>query len=410
ILLSSTANFSYSIPPVNTVRVNPGNYNFPTLDLAFAQVGSGSATGNVTVEIYANSIISTTATLGINTTGNFGAGDYRCLIKGDLAPDKFSNTVTLTVNAVPAAPTANGNSNCIPAAITLTASGGTNGQYRWYDVATGGTAISGQVNSSYTTPVIATTTTYHVAINNGFCESIRTPVIATIAPIAKPILTSSVQAVSGTINICAGDVLTITAPSGFATYTWSNGAGINPITITTSTSSLTLQVSNGACTSPLSNPLNIVVNPYPNATITANDTQLTASSGDSYQWYQNGDVVDGATSQSFEFTVFENGKYKVDVTDNGCTSTSAEFEYLITGLEHLGDGIKLYPNPVEKNLTTEFHPPYTITIINISGMIVGKVNTSTRNASIDFSSFAEGIYILQLKNEKGVSYHRITKK
>ncbi len=352
----------------------------------------------------------TTATLSINTTGNFGAGDYRCLIKGDLAPDKFSNTVTLTINVVPAAPTANGNSNCIPAAITLTASGGTNGQYRWYDAATGGTAISGQVNSSYTTPVIAATTTYHVAINNGFCESSRTLVIATIAPIAKPILTPSVQAVGGTINICAGDVLTITAPSGFTTYTWSNGAGINPITIATSTSSLTLQVANGACTSPLSDPLNIVVNPYPTATITPNGSVLTASSGDSYQWYQNGNEVVGGTEQSFEFNELEYGSYVVDVTDNGCKSTSAEFTYLITGLEKNTNGLKVYPNPVEENLFIEFKAPYTIQVIGVNGNLIQNLNAQSIPSSLDFSSMAKGIYFLKIKNENQTQYLRIIKK
>jgi hypothetical protein len=47
-------------------------------------------------------------------------------------------------------------------------------------VPTGGTAITGQTNSSYTTPVIAATTTYYVSINNGTCESSRTPVVAAI--------------------------------------------------------------------------------------------------------------------------------------------------------------------------------------------------------------------------------------
>ncbi len=353
----------------------------------------------------------TTATLSINTTGNFGAGDYRCLIKGDLAPDKFSNTVTLTVNVVPTAPTANGNSNCIPAAITLSASGGTNGQYRWYDVATGGTAIGGQINSSYVTPVISTTTTYHVAINNGLCESNRTPVIAIIAPIAKPALSPSIQALAGTINLCTGDVLTINAPAGFSNYIWSNGGNTNPITINSSTSSLTLQVVDGAgCTSPVSDALNIVVNPYPVATITPTGTQLTASAGDSYQWYQNGDVVVGATNQNFDFNFLEYGLYVVDVTDNGCTSTSLPFEYLITGFEKNIEGLKVYPNPVEENLFVEFKPPYTIQVIGVTGNVIQNFNALSIPSSLDFSSMAKGIYFLKIKNENQTQYLRIIKK
>lgn len=40
----------------------------------------------------------TSAAFNVNTTGNFGAGNYRCKVSGDFALDVFSNTVTLTVN------------------------------------------------------------------------------------------------------------------------------------------------------------------------------------------------------------------------------------------------------------------------------------------------------------------------
>lgn len=41
----------------------------------------------------------TTSILSVNTTGNFGAGFYRCKINGDLAATVFTNAVQLTVNA-----------------------------------------------------------------------------------------------------------------------------------------------------------------------------------------------------------------------------------------------------------------------------------------------------------------------
>lgn len=211
-----------------------------------------------------------TASLTINSSGNFGAGTYRCKVNGDFAATVYSNTVSFTVNALPTKPTTSDVSNCgpgsvvltasggsnggylwydqnglitgqnnntyttpsltstsgytvaitdgkcvsakvaitvtinsIPAApgaqgasacsgktISLTATGGSNGQYRWYTAASGGTAIAGEVNSSYLTPTLASTTTYYVSINNGTCESARTAVVATVnnctAPVIKP--------------------------------------------------------------------------------------------------------------------------------------------------------------------------------------------------------------------------------
>jgi gliding motility-associated-like protein len=121
-----------------------------------------------------------TASLSVNTTSNFGAGFYRCRITGDLAATAFSNAVQLTINAIPSAPTVVGANRCGNGSVTLTASGGSNGQYKWYTVATGGTAITGEVNSTYTTPSLSATTSYFVSLTVSSCESTRTSAAATI--------------------------------------------------------------------------------------------------------------------------------------------------------------------------------------------------------------------------------------
>lgn len=123
----------------------------------------------------------TTNTLSVNTSGNFGAGTYRCRISGTAANDVVTSTVTLTINALPVAPSTTGSASCTPGSVTVSASGGTAGQYRWYTASTGGTPIAGAINSTYTTPVLSITTSYYVAIYNGTCESTRSTVVATIA-------------------------------------------------------------------------------------------------------------------------------------------------------------------------------------------------------------------------------------
>jgi len=156
----------------------------------------------------------TSIVLTITTIGAFGAGDYRCKVSGDFAPDVFSNTATLTVNPIPIAPNAAiGASLCGPGSVTVSVSGGTNGQYRWYIAASGGTALTGEVNSSYTTPTISATTTYYVAINNGLCESTRTAATATIVVTATPTVTG--------ISACPGSSLILKASGGLnGQYKW----------------------------------------------------------------------------------------------------------------------------------------------------------------------------------------------
>ncbi len=137
----------------------------------------------------------TTLALTIATIGNFGAGFYRCKINGDLATAVFTSAAQLVVNLIPVAPTTVGANACNGTTATLSASGGTNGQYKWYTLASGGTAISGAVNSSYVTPAIIATTIYYVTLSNAGCESTRTPVTATListgCPSPPPVITAT---------------------------------------------------------------------------------------------------------------------------------------------------------------------------------------------------------------------------
>jgi gliding motility-associated-like protein len=126
---------------------------------------------------YANT---TTATLSVNTTNNIGAGHYRCQINGDLSLASFTNDITLAINALPSAPIASNQSSCLEASVTLSASGGTDGAYRWYTEATAGSNISGEVNSNYTTTILDETSIYYVSLINSLCESNRTPITITI--------------------------------------------------------------------------------------------------------------------------------------------------------------------------------------------------------------------------------------
>jgi gliding motility-associated-like protein len=78
----------------------------------------------------------------------------------------------------PDPPTVVGASSCTPAALILTANGGSAGQYRWYTQEDGGSSL--EDSKTFLTPEVSETTTYYVAVNNGICESNRIEVTATI--------------------------------------------------------------------------------------------------------------------------------------------------------------------------------------------------------------------------------------
>ncbi|MBX2964143.1 MAG: VCBS repeat-containing protein [Cyclobacteriaceae bacterium] len=266
-LIPTTA-ISITTQPIATVNVcEGGSASFTT-----AATGTTNITyqwqkfdGSVFVDLVNNTTYSgvTTASLSIANASASEAGDYRCLIKGDLAADIFTNVATLVVNALPLPPDASDATRCGPGSVTLTASGGAPGNYRWY-TQTPLALIAGEVNETYTTPVLTTTTTYLVSIADAFCESIRVPVTATVSSIpTQPVIASSITPVGNAVTVCSSATLTLTAPAGFAAYTWSTGETTQQITAATSGNySVTVTNAEG-CASPASASLNVTVIPEP---------------------------------------------------------------------------------------------------------------------------------------------------
>ncbi|MBX2956962.1 MAG: VCBS repeat-containing protein [Cyclobacteriaceae bacterium] len=115
------------------------------------------------------------------------------------------NTVTAGIFCLLAAPTATGNAGCSGTTVTLTASGASPGQYRWYTMPTGGTADATQQNDAFITPAITINTSYWVAINDGTCESSRTEAVATVLPLPNA------PGITPVNPVCPSSTVTLTA-------------------------------------------------------------------------------------------------------------------------------------------------------------------------------------------------------
>jgi gliding motility-associated-like protein len=205
-----------------------------------------------------------TKILSINTvTTSFdGNGSYRCKVSGDLATDAFTDEAQLTINGLPSPPDVTGAYACIaPASITLMAAGASDGNYNWYDVPTGGIGLG--TNGSFTTPPITASTTYYVSLRDTFCESERVPVTATISALSKPTINANQPIVNGAITSCSTTNLTLTAPTGFTAYTWSNGDITQQLVVSTSAIYSVTVTDAGGCLSPSSDAITITIVPAP---------------------------------------------------------------------------------------------------------------------------------------------------
>ncbi|MEQ9610847.1 MAG: laminin B domain-containing protein, partial [Gammaproteobacteria bacterium] len=187
-----------------------GNNNL-TYQWQLFNISTGAGTDLINNAVYSGV---TSNMLNINTSTLSGTLNYRCRVSGTNAVTVNTNPAAVTVNSLPGAPSTTGGSNCGSGSVSLSASGGSAGQYRWYTVASGGTAIPGQTNSTYNTPVLSATTNYYVALNNGTCESNRTLVIATIN--TPPLAPSTTGAAA-----CGASSVALSASGGSAgQYRW----------------------------------------------------------------------------------------------------------------------------------------------------------------------------------------------
>lgn len=111
-----------------------------------------------------------------------------------------------TVDTVPSPPDVTDVTVCIDATATITASGGSNGNYRWYTTPSGGEIIQNEFNENFITSSLAETTRYFVSIVSGNCESSRSEVTVSVtdcsdnvAPVISP-ATLTTQ-IGGTVTL-----------------------------------------------------------------------------------------------------------------------------------------------------------------------------------------------------------------
>jgi hypothetical protein len=136
-----------------------------------------SSTNNIS---FTNIAGATSATLTAGQMGTLNTTTYyRANVTNTGCTASTSNTVTITVNTTPSLTNTTGASICGgPSALTLQATAAA-GTINWYTASTGGASLG--TGTGYTTPSIATTTTYYVDVTNNGCTS--TPRMAVVATV-----------------------------------------------------------------------------------------------------------------------------------------------------------------------------------------------------------------------------------
>jgi len=243
-------------------------------------------------------------------------------------------TTAVTVNPIPATPTAGSNSPvCLSGTINLTASNIAGATYNW----TGPNAFSSAIqNPSIAGATAAATGTYSVnAIVAGCTSSTATVAVVVNAPPAMPTAGSNSP-------ICTGSTLNLTANTiASATYNWTgpnaftssvqNPNIANATTTASGTYSVTATVP-GCATSPVGT-VTVSVNPIPATPTAGSNSPLCVGStlnltsntiaGATYSWTGPNTFTSSVQNPSItNATTTESGTYSVTATVAGCTSSN----------------------------------------------------------------------------------------
>jgi hypothetical protein len=288
--------------------------------------------------------------------------------------------------------------------------------YKWYDALTGGNLLF--VGNPFYCPVVTSTTSFYVEIDNGFCITLRATATITVVPLpATPVVATS-------LLICPNSKTSITASGGTA-YKWydaSEGGNLlytgnpfitNPITVP---AKYYVANYNASCESKRSM-VGITLKPMPaTPKITQNGNVLSSNSTYGNQW---GELITGpiggATNQIYTPTY--TGNYYVIVTDNSCLSDTSNLILVMVSSIQNNSGnnhIKIYPNPTSDLIVIELDKSLnykngSIELLNTQGKSIYQTRNICSETTINLSKYPRGIYLMKIVTSKEIFYESVFK-
>jgi PKD repeat protein len=219
----------------------------------------------------------------------------------------------------------------------------------------------------------------------------------------------------GALILCPGESAQISAPGGFGEYLWNTGFD-GPILTITQPGTYSVSIFNEVGCSSAS--ANVPVSSYTvNAPVISLNGNVLESNvnAQQYQWYLNGELIDGATGATTP--VIGEGLYTVAVVYlSGCSSESEPYEVGITAVNSLeASTLSAYPVPSRdwvRVLLPKGLKPTVVRLYTTGGKLVSVDNNpvfNNANFEFDLSELAAGSYVLQIESSERPYHVKVVK-
>ena len=276
--------------------------------------------------------------------------------------------------------------------------------FQWYQ---NGILINGATNNSYT---ITVSDYYSLVVTNSFgCYNNSDTVFVTAFPV-PPVLTITS---APNDSACSDQTITLTVSGGYY-YQWYNDTSLlnnaidSFITLNNTSGDYWVNASNQyGCSSESQHIIiNFIENP-PKPIFGIVSNTLTCYLTDvTFQWYQNGILINGATNNSYTITVSD---YYSLVVENsfGCMSFSDTVFVTFGAISEnlFVNNFSIFPNPNNGEFAISFNmiamAEINITVLDITGRIVFQKNEGEFNGKferlINLSDLNKGMYLFNLQ-------------
>jgi|GEM_PF-1113790 len=330
--------------------------------------------------------------------------------------------ITVKVNDLPSAPQVQDVSYCLgqPPKL-LTAIATAPNILLWY----GNDALGGNASTTATLPDITSTgsVAYYVAQKNTStgCESSRSKINVIVNNL--PAIPEAIKS----YTYCSGEKstsLSAVAVSGNGLVWYENnlpnsiGSSNAPVPATNLPGNFLFFVAQKNTTTQCESAkvqVEVLVKKSPDKPIISADglgtegVTLSSSKEISYQWFFNGQLLNGKINQTLEIS--ELGAYKVVVTKDGCSSQSDDFVLTITGILKERELLTIYPNPAAQSIRINCSDlsvlKFKVSIMDSKGSLVLSMPINTNGREINIEGLPSGVYFLKLEGENYLQTRRL---